>query len=1484
MTLSLLSQVSRPDLPSLSSVQSQVDGLVGSFTQQATDWRSLAAMMAGGMAYRLGRIGMVSTGLQGNQILSVGLGLGAEVTTFEMTNRSLTSLTGDPSRNSNLWRWSGQGGIRQGLLSSLITFGSLKGAGRLAQGENVVVQHLLQDTGMVLGHQFSGAIGVLERPTGTLAEQFFHAEVTNLQLGAGTALSHGLTGGRLQALERGLDLSLRATDGDTWVSGSAFAMATVGGGGKNRPVRESWQSPEKGPPRFFMISDGDGSRTVESGDLARFLREVMDRGQREEIDALRRILHSFLEGRSQTSPRLYSERLGTNDPEEWKLAFRSISHDARLHPALEEDANFQAFARDWVTRPHYKDLLEIQLDFDPALKHTQNMRTDLRILQHGLVPRPSLDGFLQFLLKNQVTPHPSEEGLYSQDLVRKGGHPILLRRIQSDNGSTEFVGNWKRAGIRILFDPRGYLRLPIQVSKPYSLDGIPAEASRTLLARPLPVRTVQGATPGNALALQKSETPALWAMRLMEASQNGNGDASLQIAAYLHELLTRSESRKFVIDVMERLVSLTADTKEGKGIVVRRYTIPRADGPVTLLSLPTTFLPEAWSKAFVEGMDTEFRRIPRTVEQLIEVGSGTGYVSIALSKMGAARRILALDKNPHAAVVGAFNAALNGAGNIEFRQSDSLGNVRENERADLIVGCLPQAPSGRSSLSLSLRELADYGQESGSARFEDPFGLGTLARTVEEARYRLKDSESRLWLMVADRVGGMMAENLFVRQGMHPRVLHSVQIHQAQDTDLSPMVRVEENRGFQFLFRSSEGETLSAREALKRQGNGIYHSVHLIEARPYPSILEESLSGLNVETSDLRYTGEAGTERRGLQAALAENLSRQWGLAISSDTVFIGPRRDTLLEGVLRLSLSEGGRWGWVGERPQKGPVGHLLETFGPEVIEDLRGALQRLQKESHDLLVLNLSRHAGDPGPLRELLTQASVQGTRLVFLEDHPAWMNGRGGGLSQALAEVPGTAPSIMILQSLGDRFGLRGLPLAAAVIPDAVLRNDLIRYGEVNYSRTASPIQKIYEIFLRRLNEAPPFPVGSGPFPQISPPLASPSGISTLSQVLEASEVFEAGPKTSHPDPIDMSFGESEWRMPHFEAPLSDFELHRANPQSLDQNAREAAARYLRESRKADFIPEEIVLGAGVQPLILSALRGLKRLHGDKILEVLVPEPSYGIFYPTVLAAGPGIKLQRVPTSEEDRFLVTPKQLLSFKPRRGVEKALLLNLPSNPAGQYYDAETLSDLLKAAKKRGIYLLADEIFHGVNLGATPAPSLTSPSLLDMAGNRMAIFGGLSKEFAMGGLRLGFAASHDPLFLKVLGESITTPADPFALKSAEELFPRWDRILPAHRAYLVPRAEKMESFFRAQGLRFLTPQGGYSLFVNLNPILGGDVGLEGEPVIPENFQDLLMAHAGIKVKSDRWAGVPGYYRFVYSIDRLDEALQRLERFFSSLR
>lgn len=199
----------------LTTAQAQIDGMVSHFVQEATDLRTLASMGTGSLFYRFGRIGTMALAARAPQaasllqIASYGVGLFSEVAAFEGTQRSLASLSGD-STNANLWRWSGRGGWQEGLGSSLITFGLLKGSGALAREQNVFAQHLFSDLAMVGGHQAAAAFGFLPRPEGSFAEQLLHAEVTNLQLGAGMSLVHHAAPG-LSAFERSLDLSLQSS-------------------------------------------------------------------------------------------------------------------------------------------------------------------------------------------------------------------------------------------------------------------------------------------------------------------------------------------------------------------------------------------------------------------------------------------------------------------------------------------------------------------------------------------------------------------------------------------------------------------------------------------------------------------------------------------------------------------------------------------------------------------------------------------------------------------------------------------------------------------------------------------------------------------------------------------------------------------------------------------------------------------------------------------------------------------------------------------------------------------------------------------------------------------------------------------------------------------------------------------------------------------------------------------------------------------------
>jgi hypothetical protein len=247
-TNSILASLPEGPKSNLSAIQTQADQLTSQFLDQATDWKSLAALTAGGLAYRLGKISILNVGMIREspllaRPLSVAFSLGSEVTTFEFTNRVLQSvgawyprpqsdIENPPLQNQspNLWTWSGPQGWKQGWLSSFVTFGTLKGFGKLAEAENLLLQHGAQDLGMVLGHQLLASSGLSERSEDTLAEQLLHAEATNLQIASGMVLGHALTEGKFLALERGMDLIFNKgrANGHSPLQIPNLLMATVG--------------------------------------------------------------------------------------------------------------------------------------------------------------------------------------------------------------------------------------------------------------------------------------------------------------------------------------------------------------------------------------------------------------------------------------------------------------------------------------------------------------------------------------------------------------------------------------------------------------------------------------------------------------------------------------------------------------------------------------------------------------------------------------------------------------------------------------------------------------------------------------------------------------------------------------------------------------------------------------------------------------------------------------------------------------------------------------------------------------------------------------------------------------------------------------------------------------------------------------------------------------------------------------------------------
>src|SRR5438309_9343302 len=83
-----------------------------------------------------------------------------------------------------------------------------------------------------------------------------------------------------------------------------------------------------------------------------------------------------------------------------------------------------------------------------------------------------------------------------------------------------------------------------------------------------------------------------------------------------------------------------------------------------------------------------------------------------------------------------------------------------------------------------------------------------------------------------------------------------------------------------------------------------------------------------------------------------------------------------------------------------------------------------------------------------------------------------------------------------------------------------------------------------------------------------------------------------------------------------------------------------------------------------------------------------------------------------------------------------RAIFVNSPSNPTGWMISAAQIDELLAFARRRGLWLIADEVYGRIVYGNRPAPSFLEQAAPE---DRLIVVNSFSKTWAMTGWRLGW-------------------------------------------------------------------------------------------------------------------------------------------------
>jgi len=230
-----------------------------------------------------------------------------------------------------------------------------------------------------------------------------------------------------------------------------------------------------------------------------------------------------------------------------------------------------------------------------------------------------------------------------------------------------------------------------------------------------------------------------------------------------------------------------------------------------------------------------------------------------------------------------------------------------------------------------------------------------------------------------------------------------------------------------------------------------------------------------------------------------------------------------------------------------------------------------------------------------------------------------------------------------------------------------------------------------------------------------------------------------------------------------------------------------------------------------------------------------------------------------------------------------KGLIVNSPGNPTGAVYTLAELKAIAEWARRKGVWIVADEIYRRIHYGGGPAPSFLD--LPDELLERVVLVDGASKAYAMTGWRIGFALAPRELAktMAAMQSHMTSGANTMAQWAAAEAFGN-DAVeaeVAAMTAQFRKRRDYLVSRFRKElpGVEFVEPLGAFYLFFRVDDVFSAKVPSATEFCRRLIADEALALVPGSAFGDDRWVRLS----YAASDEALKEGADRLVREFARL-
>jgi len=254
-----------------------------------------------------------------------------------------------------------------------------------------------------------------------------------------------------------------------------------------------------------------------------------------------------------------------------------------------------------------------------------------------------------------------------------------------------------------------------------------------------------------------------------------------------------------------------------------------------------------------------------------------------------------------------------------------------------------------------------------------------------------------------------------------------------------------------------------------------------------------------------------------------------------------------------------------------------------------------------------------------------------------------------------------------------------------------------------------------------------------------------------------------------------------------------------------------ARHYLEQDGVAIDPARIVLTCGASPALVMALS----LIGGPGARVAFARPGYVAYRNNARALF--MEPVEIPCGAEQRYQLDAAALAALDP---APDAVILASPANPTGTVIAQDELARIADVCAKRGIHLIADEIYHGITFaGPTHSVLSVAPDAL--------VVNSFSKYFSMPGWRLGWLVVPEALAAQArarMGNLFLTPPV-LSQKAGLVAFDCRDE-LESHVATYARNRDLMLAAMPALGLsRIAPPDGAFYIYADVGHLTDDSMG-----------------------------------------------------------